>query len=142
MYSIRQLTIKEILEDSPYILETIEKALVECAMPGWEAHDVLQHAIADPTNFHIWSVDSLGGTVAFFATRIYSYPNHTALNVFALANVKGCTDIMKYYLDLTPDLEKIAKEAGIDKIEIVGRKGWTKIHTDYKLDYTVISKEI
>ena len=76
------------------------------------------------------------GVECAFITEIVQFPRMKVMNTFLVGG--DLTEI----LSMKPLLEKAAKEAGCARCVITGRKGWERIHPDYRFNSVTLHKDL
>jgi len=140
MINIKQIEGEEILLRYSDIKEEIEKAL-EYSSGEWTAHQIVQHAIADPRMFQIWEIQKGNHWVAIAATRVVQYLNFTSLHIMTLGG-EGIKNDLNKIASVFEDM--IKQHENIDVLEYTGRKGFVKQLTKvgWKERYTTMRKSL
>jgi hypothetical protein len=115
----------ECIDNWEDIRQHLEKALAH-SQGEWTANDILKRVLSDANHFHVWEVvNDEGVRVALASTRIVNYNHYDILRIFTLANV-GKSKWGDYQEEALEKLAEKAREAGLKRIEFIGRKGWEK----------------
>jgi len=115
----------ECIDNWEDIRQHLEKALAH-SQGEWTANDILKRVLSDANHFHVWeAVNDEGVRVALASTRIVNYNHYDILRIFTLANV-GESKWGDYQKEALAKIAQVAKEAGLKRIEFIGRKGWEK----------------
>ena len=88
----------------------------------WTAQQIIQGAIADPQNFHVWEVFDSGELVAVGTTRLIQYNNFVSLHIITLGG-KTLGKFPEWTVEFS---EMIGKFPQIDCLEFTGRRGLLK----------------
>jgi len=125
VFDIRILSQDECIDSWGFISKYLSKALSH-GRGEWTANDILKRVLKDSSNFHIWEVtNDEKQVVAIASTRIVNYNHYDVLRLFTLANT-GIEKWSDYQEEALSKLAEKAKEAGLKRIEFIGRKGWEK----------------
>ena len=144
MYTVKIMEQEECLKRWGEIEPCLAKALVH-SRGEWTPTEIMREVMRDPTQFHIWDIKAnTGETVAFGSTRINRYNRYSSLHVITLANVEGNKALFKDYIGIVSKVEEKAKEAGLQRMEFTGRKGWLKVlnKVGYNEQYVTMDKEL
>jgi len=118
---IVMLTVEEILKNYAEIAPQLDKALVYSS-GEWTTTQVIQGAISDPVNMHIWDVFDDGEKVATASTRLIKYNNFTSLHIITLG---GRTN-GKFNVWTENFVEMMKQYPQIDVIEFTGKRALVK----------------
>lgn len=105
----------------------LENALARC--PTHTIEDVERDLLQHKAQFF-----SLGD--AFVVTQVVEHPRRRVLRVWLAG---GNLDTLRRAL---PELDTIARDWGCDRVEIDGRRGWSKIMPEYDIERVVLTKDI
>ena len=146
MYDIRMLTQDECLDRWVHIKPYLEKAFAY-SRGEWTANEVLKEVLMKPLLFHLWEISNEDGkVVAIASTRSVHYGAFTSLHIITLANVDTGSDVKweDYQEEALEPVIKMAREAGLDRIEFTGRKGWLRKlkKAGWKEQYITMDKEL
>ena len=127
MYDIRMLTQDECLDRWVHIKPYLEKALAY-SRGEWTPNEILKEIMVQPLLFHLWEISNDGKVVALASTRSINYGSFSSLHIITLANVATDEDIRweDYQEEALEPVIKMAREAGLDRIEVTGRRGWVR----------------
>lgn len=122
MYEIKQIENEDILIRYNELSVEIDRAL-EHSDGEWTAAQIVEHAIKEPTMYHLWEVLMDGSPVAIATTRIIIYNNFTSLHIITL----GGKEIYGEMPNLITEFEDMVREyEHIDYLEYTGRRGFIK----------------
>jgi len=128
MYDIRMLTQDECLDRWSVIKPYLDRAL-DFSRGEWDPLEILKSILKEPTIFHLWEISNEDNKViAIASTRAMNYGKFSALHIITLANVDTGEDIEweDYQEEALKPVMKMAREAGLDRIEFTGRRGWLR----------------
>lgn len=139
--------VEPILAD-PRELDAAELADVRAAIeasarkdPSVSADAILEELLADECA--LWALCDFDGDVhGYLVTQMVSYPNSFSafsIQVATLFEHRISADNMR---SIVRYLEEVARTQGMDVLRVVGRKGWTRVLTDYSEVYRVIEKSL
>lgn len=133
--SIVKLDVEDILKDYNEIAPMISVAL-EHSSGEWTTLQVLQAAIADPANFHVWYVYDKGELVATASTRLVRYNNFIAIHIITLGG-KTNDKLSEWTEEF---VEQMREYPQVDVIEFTGRRGLLKplVKAGWKERYTTV----
>jgi hypothetical protein len=88
----------------------------------------------------LWVVIDDAECIAAVTTRIEEYPSGLNIAVIDFAGGRN----FKAWSMFTDYISPFYKEMGCDKLEIAGRLGWLRLHTDkgFKIRYYVMRKDL
>lgn len=115
---IVMLTVEEILKNYSEIAPQLDKALVHSS-GEWSTTEVIQGAISDPVNMHIWDIYDDGLKVATASTRLIKYNSFTSLHIITLG---GRTN-GKFKIWTENFVEMVKVYPQIDCVEFTGKRG-------------------
>lgn len=144
MYTVKIMEHEECLKRWNEIEPCITKALKH-SRGEWTSTEIMREVMRDPSNFHIWDIkNSNDETVAFSSSRINHYNRYKALHIITLGNTEGNPSSFEEYKEIVSKVEDKAKEAGLQRLEFTGRKGWLKVlnKLGYKPQYVTMDKEL
>ncbi len=128
MFDIRPLSSDECIENWSDLSCYLNKALSH-SRGEWTTNDILKNVLVSPNVYHVWEVtNNSGNVVAIASTRIVRYNHFDALHIIALTSVGNdeMDEWEDYAVEALNAVKSKAKEAGLDRIEFAGRKGWLK----------------
>ena len=123
------------VEDLEFIWSQV-KPQIEKALDGsYSSYDILEYI--KQNRMQLW-ISWNDGIEASFVTEVCDYPQLRVLR-WVLAGGSN----MESWLDLvTSKVEDWAKRNNCQRLEIVGRKGWTKVLRDYEPQAVYFVKEL
>ena len=135
MSSLGRVITQVPVEDLEFIWSQV-KPQIEKALDGsYSSYDILEYI--KQNRMQLW-ISWNDGIEASFVTEVCDYPQLRVLR-WVLAGGSN----MESWLDLvTSKVEDWAKRNNCQRLEIVGRKGWTKVLRDYKPQAVYFVKEI
>ncbi len=128
MYDIRMLTQDECLDRWVHIKPYLDKALAY-SRGEWTANEILKEVIVNASLFHLWEISNDDNkVVAIASTRAMNYGSFSSLHIITLANVDTGEDVNweDYQEEALEPVMKMAREAGLDRVEFTGRRGWLR----------------
>ena len=133
--SITQVVGEDILLKYNELKPQIETALAHSS-GEWTTQQIIQGAISDPQNFHVWEIFDDGELVAISTTRYIQYNNFNSLHIITLGGKTN--DKMAEWT--TEFAEQMKKFPQIDCLEFTGRRGLLKPLTKcgWKERYTTV----
>ena len=135
MSSLGRVITQVPVEDLEFIWSQV-KPQIEKALDGsYSSYDILEYI--KQNRMQLW-ISWNDGIEASFVTEVCDYPQ---LRVMRWVLAGGSN--MESWLDLvTSKVEDWAKRNNCQRLEIVGRKGWTKVLRDYEPQAVYFVKEI
>jgi hypothetical protein len=135
MSSLGRVITQVPVEDLEFIWSQV-KPQIEKALDGsYSSYDILEYI--KQNRMQLW-ISWNDGIEASFVTEVCDYPQLRVLR-WVLAGGSN----MESWLDLvTSKVEDWAKRNNCQRLEIVGRKGWTKVLRDYKPQAVYFVKEL
>jgi hypothetical protein len=135
MSSLGRVITQVPVEDLEFIWSQV-KPQIEKALDGsYSSYDILEYI--KQNRMQLW-ISWNDGIEASFVTEVCDYPQ---LRVMRWVLAGGSN--MESWLDLvTSKVEDWAKRNNCQRLEIVGRKGWTKVLRDYKPQAVYFVKEL
>ena len=135
MSSLGRVITQVPVEDLEFIWSQV-KPQIEKALDGsYSSYDILEYI--KQNRMQLW-ISWNDGIEASFVTEVCDYPQLRVLR-WVLAGGSN----MESWLDLvTSKVEDWAKRNNCQRLEIVGRKGWTKVLRDYKTQAVYFVKEL
>ena len=135
MSSLGRVITQVPVEDLEFIWSQV-KPQIEKALDGsYSSYDILEYI--KQNRMQLW-ISWNDGIEASFVTEVCDYPQLRVLR-WVLAGGSN----MESWLDLvTSKVEDWAKRNNCQRLEIVGRKGWTKVLRDYEPQAVYFVKEI
>lgn len=135
MSSLGRVITQVPVEDLEFIWSQV-KPQIEKALDGsYSSYDILEYI--KQNRMQLW-ISWNDGIEASFVTEVCDYPQ---LRVMRWVLAGGSN--MELWLDLvTSKVEDWAKRNNCQRLEIVGRKGWTKVLRDYKPQAVYFVKEL
>ena len=135
MSSLGRVITQVPVEDLEFIWSQV-KPQIEKALDGsYSSYDILEYI--KQNRMQLW-ISWNDGIEASFVTEVCDYPQMRVLR-WVLAGGSN----MESWLDLvTSKVEDWAKRNNCQRLEIVGRKGWTKVLRDYEPQAVYFVKEI
>ncbi len=85
----------------------------------------------------LWCAIADEGVVCAVGTRIVDYPQKKVCRIEFCGGKN-----YKSWIAYTSVIEEWAKSLGCNAIEVVGRKGWTRLYKDYKEQEITLSKDL
>ena len=136
---ITQVVGEDILLKYKYLKPFIESALKHSS-GEWTTQQIIQGAISDPQNFHVWEVFDDGEFVAIGTTRLIQYNNFVSLHIITLGG-KTNDKFPEWTQEFT---NKISQFPEIDCLEFTGRRGLLKPleKAGWKERYTTMRKSL
>jgi len=119
--NIVRLEVEDILKDYSRIEKQISKALV-FSSGEWTTLQIIQGAISDPVNMHVWDIYDNGDLVATASTRVIQYNNFVSLHIITLGGYTNnkLTEWTKEFTSM------IKQHQTIDCVEFTGRRSLVK----------------
>src|SRR6056300_1850383 len=135
MSSLGRVITQVPVEDLEFIWLQV-KPQIEKALDGsYSSYDILEYI--KQNRMQLW-ISWNDGIEASFVTEVCDYPQ---LRVMRWVLAGGSN--MESWLDLvTSKVEDWAKKNNCQRLEIVGRKGWTKVLSDYEPQAVYFVKEL
>jgi hypothetical protein len=135
MSSLGRVITQVPVEDLEFIWSQV-KPQIEKALDGsYSSYDILEYI--KQNRMQLW-ISWNDGIEASFVTEVCDYPQ---LRVMRWVLAGGSN--MESWLDLvTSKVEDWAKRNNCQRLEIVGRKGWTKVLRDYEPQAVYFVKEL
>lgn len=135
MSSLGRVITQVPVEDLEFIWSQV-KPQIEKALDGsYSSYDILEYI--KQNRMQLW-ISWNDGIEASFVTEVCDYPQ---LRVMRWVLAGGSN--MESWLDLVASkVEDWAKRNNCQRLEIVGRKGWTKVLRDYKPQAVYFVKEL
>lgn len=135
MSSLGRVITQVPVEDLEFIWSQV-KPQIEKALDGsYSSYDILEYI--KQNRMQLW-ISWNDGIEASFVTEVCDYPQLRVLR-WVLAGGSN----MESWLDLvTSKVEDWAKRNNCQRLEIVGRKGWTKVLRDYEPQAVYFVKEL
>jgi len=135
MSSLGRVITQVPVEDLEFIWSQV-KPQIEKALDGsYSSYDILEYI--KQNRMQLW-ISWNDGIEASFVTEVCDYPQMRVMR-WVLAGGSN----MESWLDLvTSKVEDWAKRNNCQRLEIVGRKGWTKVLRDYEPQAVYFVKEI
>jgi len=135
MSSLGRVVTQVPVEDLEFIWPQV-KAQLEKALDGsYSSYDILEYI--KQNRMQLW-ISWNDGIEASFVTEVCDYPQMRVMR-WVLAGGSN----MESWLDLVASkVEDWAKRNNCQRLEIVGRKGWTKVLRDYKPQAVYFVKEL
>jgi len=135
MSSLGRVVTQVPVEDLEFIWSQV-KPQIEKALDGsYSSYDILEYI--KQNRMQLW-ISWNDGIEASFVTEVCDYPQLRVLR-WVLAGGSN----MESWLDLvTSKVEDWAKRNNCQRLEIVGRKGWTKVLRDYEPQAVYFVKEL
>ena len=135
MSSLGRVITQVPVEDLEFIWPQV-KAQLEKALDGsYSSYDILEYI--KQNRMQLW-ISWNDGIEASFVTEVCDYPQMRVMR-WVLAGGSN----MESWLDLvTSKVEDWAKKNNCQRLEIVGRKGWTKVLRDYEPQAVYFVKEL
>jgi hypothetical protein len=135
MSSLGRVITQVPVEDLEFIWSQV-KPQIEKALDGsYSSYDILEYI--KQNRMQLW-ISWNDGIEASFVTEVCDYPQMRVLR-WVLAGGSN----MESWLDLvTSKVEDWAKRNNCQRLEIVGRKGWTKVLRDYEPQAVYFVKEL
>ena len=140
MYNVNMSSLGRVItqvpvEDLEFIWSQV-KPQIEKALDGsYSSYDILEYI--KQNRMQLW-ISWNDGIEASFVTEVCDYPQLRVLR-WVLAGGSN----MESWLDLvTSKVEDWAKRNNCQRLEIVGRKGWTKVLRDYEPQAVYFVKEL
>jgi len=135
MSSLGRVITQVPVEDLEFIWSQV-KPQIEKALDGsYSSYDILEYI--KQNRMQLW-ISWNDGIEASFVTEVCDYPQLRVLR-WVLAGGSN----MESWLDLvTSKVEDWAKKNNCQRLEIVGRKGWTKVLRDYEPQAVYFVKEL
>lgn len=135
MSSLGRVITQVPVEDLEFIWSQV-KPQIEKALDGsYSSYDILEYI--KQNRMQLW-ISWNDGIEASFVTEVCDYPQ---LRVMRWVLAGGSN--MESWLDLvTSKVEDWAKKNNCQRLEIVGRKGWTKVLRDYEPQAVYFVKEL
>ena len=119
--NIVQVVGEDILTKYNQLKPMIDSALVHSS-GEWTTQQIIQGAISDPQNMHVWEVFDSGELVAVGTTRLIRYNNFVSMHIITL----GGKTMGKFPEWTTKFTEMMKKFPQIDCLEFTGRRGLLK----------------
>jgi hypothetical protein len=135
MSSLGRVITQVPIEDLEFIWSQV-KPQIEKALDGsYSSYDILEYI--KQNRMQLW-ISWNDGIEASFVTEVCDYPQ---LRVMRWVLAGGSN--MESWLDLvTSKVEDWARRNNCQRLEIVGRKGWTKVLRDYEPQAVYFVKEL
>ena len=136
---ITQVVGEDILLKYKYLKPFIESALKHSS-GEWTTQQIIQGAISDPQNFHVWEVFDDGELVAIGTTRLIQYNNFVSLHIITLGG-KTNDKMTEWTEEFATQMSKFPQ---IDCLEFTGRRGLLKPleKAGWKERYTTMRKSL
>jgi|TARA_R110000823_G_scaffold279527_1_gene397785 hypothetical protein len=136
---ITQVVGEDILLKYKYLKPFIESALKHSS-GEWTTQQIIQGAISDPQNFHVWEVFDDGEFVAIGTTRLIQYNNFVSLHIITLGG-KTNDKMTEWTEEFATQMSKFPQ---IDCLEFTGRRGLLKPleKAGWKERYTTMRKSL
>ncbi len=135
MSSLGRVVTQVPVEDLEFIWPQV-KAQLEKALDGsYSSYDILNYI--KENRMQLW-ISWNDGIEASFVTEVCDYPQMRVMR-WVLA---GGSNMESWLKPLTEKVEAWAKRNNCQRLEIVGRKGWTKVLRDYEPQAVYFVKEI
>ena len=77
------------------------------------------------------------GRASVIVTELIAYPRLKACRIWLAGG-----DMAELTKEMLPDVEAWASAEGCTRMEVVGRKGWARVLSDYREPSVVLEKEI
>jgi hypothetical protein len=124
----------------PYIWDRVAH-FIQAALDRTEGEldlSDIQTAILD-RDMQLWVLLDGKELIGAVVTQIIPYPKKKACRIVAMGG-----DVSGYFDDIDELLSTWAGELGCDRMEIVGRKGWTRAirHLGYNEAYSYVTKTL
>ena len=135
MSSLGKVVTQVPVEDLEFIWPQV-KAQLEKALDGsYSSYDILTYI--KENRMQLW-ISWNDGIEASFVTEVCDYPQMRVMR-WVLA---GGSNMESWLTLLTEKVENWAKKNKCQRLEIVGRKGWTKVLRDYEPQAVYFVKEL
>jgi len=135
MSSLGRVVTQVPVEDLEFIWPQV-KAQLEKALDGsYSSYDILTYI--KENRMQLW-ISWNDGIEASFVTEVCDYPQMRVMR-WVLA---GGSNMESWLTLLTEKVENWAKKNKCQRLEIVGRKGWTKVLRDYEPQAVYFVKEL
>ena len=117
---------------TPETWEAARPLLEKAVKMGLQTHDIsdVKKALDDGL-MQLWCHN---GSV--LVTEVLSFPR------LRVCSAKYAGGRMKDCFEMKPAIERWAKDNGCDVCEVYGRRGWQRVHKDYRLGAGALWKEI
>lgn len=107
--------------------------MLQAALDYQDTHDIHDvKTLVDEGAAQLWC-----GERSVVVTEVLEYPRTNVCRIWLAAGNKH--ELVSRMLG---DIEKWAKENGCSKIEVVGRKGWLRVLSDFTSPHTVLEKRL
>ena len=135
MSSLGRVITQVPVEDLEFIWSQVRPQIEKALDGSYSSYDILEYI--KQNRMQLW-ISWNDGIEASFVTEVCDYPQLRVLR-WVLAGGSN----MESWLDLvTSKVEDWAKRNNCQRLEIVGRKGWTKVLRDYKPQAVYFVKEL
>jgi hypothetical protein len=135
MSSLGRVITQVPVEDLEFIWSQVRPQIEKALDGSYSSYDILEYI--KQNRMQLW-ISWNDGIEASFVTEVCDYPQ---LRVMRWVLAGGSN--MESWLDLvTSKVEDWAKRNNCQRLEIVGRKGWTKVLRDYKPQAVYFVKEL
>lgn len=91
-------------------------------------------------NMQLWVVERDGEVIATVVTKLVTRPLRKVAQILYLAGVDNGN--MPSWLHHLSSIEAWALAEGATRIEVVGRKGWKRVLSGYRMDAAVFRKDL
>ena len=135
MSSLGRVITQVPVEDLEFIWSQVRPQIEKALDGSYSSYDILEYI--KQNRMQLW-ISWNDGIEASFVTEVCDYPQ---LRVMRWVLAGGSN--MESWLDLvTSKVEDWAKRNNCQRLEIVGRKGWTKVLRDYEPQAVYFVKEL
>jgi hypothetical protein len=135
MSSLGRVITQVPVEDLEFIWSQVRPQIEKALDGSYSSYDILEYI--KQNRMQLW-ISWNDGIEASFVTEVCDYPQLRVLR-WVLAGGSN----MESWLDLvTSKVEDWAKRNNCQRLEIVGRKGWTKVLRDYEPQAVYFVKEL
>jgi hypothetical protein len=122
-------------EDLEFIWSQVEPQISRALEGSYSSYDIMKYI--KENRMQLW-ISWNDGIEASFVTEVCDYPQIRVMR-WVLA---GGSNIENWLNPMKEKVESWAKKNNCQRLEIVGRKGWTKILRDYEPQAVYFVKEI